>query len=1047
MTQVREGRMTTGNADIYLPISSVFTLFGADREEPVSWYKEDGTHLVVGTFRYVLRLENGRVCWKVRIPSAVKQRWQVRTKVCPGPDDVIWAVQWTYSTDEQDEHEKPIVERRITFCAISRQDGAVLAKATFEVPEGIRPDLLAIMPWKQECLVLFGDSDNLRRTRVEKIVHYAYAGGRIAFKTDDPLGLVNCAYVDGRIDVSGCSTIVKTAASGGGTLVKVVRSGDFPARSIVVPGPPDDTMLCGALDIISDDVLLSTASAGKEHHAIAYDLRSGQVIWRHPMTPVRGCWGYATVGDSAAYVFTYEFEIGQENSALYMVDWRKARAEPLVSAHSDSVPGELPLGPLVAVLGDAIVFATDDVSHNDEQCTHQVYTIRLSDRSIRPFETVRFVAGKGEPPLSGPLRFVVSAAKGYWLGSSSAIAYREYESPQTPKTIQVEAEVKPVPGPAAAAQLHERVQALVRKLNAPDRKERLAAIEALSEMGAEAQEALSAIIPLLADKDAGVRHGAGYALLDICPSVEALRQVIPVMVQTLNDKTKDADTRALAAEEIGELPGLAAEAAEPLISATEDAEAVVRRAAVEALGNVKASPQRSIPALVSALGDKDDSVRADAAFALAQYGPAAKEASAALTRALEDSSEHVRSQAAYALREIGAAGGAPTPDVLRMLTDRSADVRREALVILWNTGSASEEEVQAVMKALSDGDELVRWVAAETLGRLGPSAQGAVPALMALLNSSDRTLRWGAVEALGRIGPAAQEAIPALLDGFMTDTAERGRVGRALGMMGPAAKSAVPALIQALNGKEIGLRSMAAAALGEIGQYATDAQPELIKALKDPEASVRWQAAQALGRLPPSEAAAAALGPMLSDKNRDVRLRAADAIAKMGPFAAKAHEDLLQALKGNDRYVRSSVAEALAKSGRADVGVPVLIEGLKDVQVGMWAAEALGEIGAPARQALPALLEAMKGDNDNLRRAAALAVVRLGETDNGLPILIKALKHEVPDTRAYTAEVLGQVGPPAKKAVGALREAMKDESPAVRKAAAEALRKIEHDGK
>ena len=62
-----------------------------------------------------------------------------------------------------------------------------------------------------------------------------------------------------------------------------------------------------------------------------------------------------------------------------------------------------------------------------------------------------------------------------------------------------------------------------------------------------------------------------------------------------------------------------------------------------------------------------------------------------------------------------------------------------------------------------------------------------------------------------------------------------------------------------------------------------------------------------------------------------------------------------------------------------------------------------------------------------------------------VPVLIRALKDEWKWERAHVvaAESLGRIGPAARSAVPALKEFLKDKDGDVRKAAAEALKKIQ----
>jgi HEAT repeat protein len=154
-------------------------------------------------------------------------------------------------------------------------------------------------------------------------------------------------------------------------------------------------------------------------------------------------------------------------------------------------------------------------------------------------------------------------------------------------------------------------------------------------------------------------------------------------------------------------------------------------------------------------------------------------------------------------------------------------------------------------------------------------------------------------------------------------------------------------------------------------------------------------------------------------------------------------EVLLGAAKDRDALVRVHAAKWLFRRVRkAIVVAPLLREGVtdRDVQVRLAAVEALGELGAEGR--IMELMETALQDRDvTVRLAAEEGLARGGAAM--VPSLIEALKHKSPRVRAGAARALGLIGPPAKKAVEALRSLRKDSSEEVRGAVEDALRGIE----
>lgn len=86
---------------------------------------------------------------------------------------------------------------------------------------------------------------------------------------------------------------------------------------------------------------------------------------------------------------------------------------------------------------------------------------------------------------------------------------------------------------------------------------------------------------------------------------------------------------------------------------------------------------------------------------------------------------------------------------------------------------------------------------------------------------------------------------------------------------------------------------------------------------------------------------------------------------------------LITGLKDTDPDVRQNLAQALAKIGPAAVEplIAALGDDLAERRAG--AAYALGQIGAPARSALPKLLDALDDKDLDVRRQASYAISRL----------------------------------------------------------------------
>lgn len=151
--------------------------------------------------------------------------------------------------------------------------------------------------------------------------------------------------------------------------------------------------------------------------------------------------------------------------------------------------------------------------------------------------------------------------------------------------------------------------------------------------------------------------------------------------------------------------------------------------------------------------------------------------------------------------------------------------------------------------------------------------------------------------------------------------------------------------------------------------------------------------------------------------NAEDKQRATAELERHRPAAKEVLAELLPMLKDADAEKRVLAAMMIERFGpEAESTVPALIAGLNDPNPKALAfiITALGEVGAGAKETVPALLAFLKGKDD------------------------KGMKPEV-------IYALGRIGPRAKEAVPELIPLLKDQDQRLRKAAAEALQKIDPD--
>ena len=218
----------------------------------------------------------------------------------------------------------------------------------------------------------------------------------------------------------------------------------------------------------------------------------------------------------------------------------------------------------------------------------------------------------------------------------------------------------------------------------------------------------------------------------------------------------------------------------------------------------------------------------------------------------------------------------------------------------------------------------------------------------------------------------------------------------------------------------------------------------------------RRDALMRLGSMRVPAASRAAL-PALTDPSAKVRVTAAKAILSIEPEEAAAA--LLPLLKDKDEFVRREAAYALGHTGSRTATGPLSERLLNDKEDGVRAAAAvaLGHIADEAAvislvgTLAPELSTGGKAkrkreQNPFVLRAAAVALGKI-KSRAGTAALISALTNEKldSDVRREAARSLGSIGDPA--AVPALRAVSTAADPFLSQLAFEALKKLERESR
>jgi HEAT repeat protein len=195
--------------------------------------------------------------------------------------------------------------------------------------------------------------------------------------------------------------------------------------------------------------------------------------------------------------------------------------------------------------------------------------------------------------------------------------------------------------------------------------------------------------------------------------------------------------------------------------------------------------------------------------------------------------------------------------------------------------------------------------------------------------------------------------------------------------------STVQALAAQLSHADVEVRRAALEILETLGPDAAPATVELVGALRDRDKFVRWSAARTLGRIGPAEeeAVASALAQLLTDADLDVRLAAMTALEHLGPVAQVAAPDICRTVRSTDAELRLAAIRALAVIGGSDAqaAIPDISAAVADAdaRVRQAAIQVLGRLGPAARDAVPALRQALQDASPEVQKVAGEALLNI----------------------------------------------------------------------
>ncbi len=558
----------------------------------------------------------------------------------------------------------------------------------------------------------------------------------------------------------------------------------------------------------------------------------------------------------------------------------------------------------------------------------------------------------------------------------------------------------------------------------------------------------------LSDRDAAVREHTAYTVGKIGPPAKPVATFLQRLCTDSDAKVAGAAFDAVAAVGVGDVAAFA-----PLLASENE---TTRRRAAEVVGMLADVPADAVPSLTRALADPDLIVRAAAGSAIAAANGKGSTAATgeALASAIKASyPEKYDPETATldgpefvfwpALRRCGSHAARPAGD---LLAHPNPLVRQLAARTLGELGADAKPAADALRKSLSDDYANVALEAGCALVRIGEKVAEVDALVRAALASMNRGVAAEAIGAVARMGPAGAAHHPAILDKLRSPLADARYA--ALGFVAtlPPAERVkhLPAVGPLLTDDEPLVRGAAAGLLEDLGSAASPVAAAAGAALsKETEPGVREQLVNALAAMGPSaRPAATALLALAPDRavNTPLRVKAVAVAAAADPASPDVAAELKRAAGSPDLAVKCAAARALGTLNPLPPDAVATLQRVakSDPQMEARAAAVRGLVaaGPRAKEARPDLAALAAGGMPGLNVWAKVGVFALdGDVTKAAGVVRENLSNRNATSRAAAAEALLLVGPTAAD-VPALTRLLGDTSPAGRAAAAAGLARV-----
>jgi HEAT repeat protein len=459
-----------------------------------------------------------------------------------------------------------------------------------------------------------------------------------------------------------------------------------------------------------------------------------------------------------------------------------------------------------------------------------------------------------------------------------------------------------------------------------------------------------------------------------------------------------------------------------------------------------------LPHVLAAIKEGELTQRIEAIHTLSDFGDLAKEALPCLVETAKSAPSPVLRQ--EALTAIGRLDRKRYADVVPAIIEAVKEGSSDSSIGVDLLRPYADRAISLLVQQLEDQSASGRLEIAAALMDFDGAGRNHV--IRNLTNESP-SIRLACASAIRNHSERVAAALPPLLM-ILDDDVPTVRLAAAQAVLAIDSKReafVLPTLIDLMSAPDPEVRSQA---VRRIGSMTVDTRPAvlaLLERLDDKDRTVRLRAAEALMRIDPQ------FGPMIVPAlvrsfkeggwggRRDNDIRTVTTLAgEVGPAALPTLPYLLKLMEHDNRYGKLIFAVAATRISTAvvDQTVPVLIEFLSDRYEGtgqqVEALRTLGRIGPFARLAIPVVSVVMANDDSSNRFDAAEALIRIAPDDcaKAMTMLRAGLKKRSDRDEALAA--IRRLGPLAKDVVPALQALLTSDDRHEREAAESALRLI-----